>query len=177
MFDIGFSEIIVCAVVALVVIGPERMPEAVRTVGLWIGRLKRSLRETRSEIERQIGVDDIRRQLHNEDIMRSLEDARRNMDNLISETQQTIDSTAEVVTREYKSEPDLPYHSHMEEQVTETAALPEPEIELSDLISSEDKKSAVDKLNTIPKSSENNATATNSAPVTNHANATNKASL
>lgn len=135
MFDIGFSELIVCAIVALIVIGPERMPEAVRTVGLWIGRFKRSLRETRSEIERQIGVDDIRRQLHNEDIMRSLEAARRDMDDVVAQTQQAIDSTAEVVTREYKSEPDLPYHSHMEEQAAEKPAeLPTPEIALENLV-------------------------------------------
>ena len=70
MFDIGFTELLVCLVVALVVIGPEQLPGTVRTVGLWIGRLKRSLRDTRQEIERQIGADDIRRQLHNEEVMR-----------------------------------------------------------------------------------------------------------
>lgn len=123
MFDIGFSEIVVCAIVALVVIGPERMPEAVRTIGLWIGRVKRSLRETRSEIERQIGVDDIRRQLHNEDIMQTLEAARRDMDKVLSETQQSINA----IEHEYKSEPDLPYHSHMDEKPIEpTAELPAP---------------------------------------------------
>jgi sec-independent protein translocase protein TatB len=115
VFDIGFSELIVCAIVALVVIGPERMPEAVRTVGLWIGRLKRGLRETRSEIERQMGVDDIRRQLHNEDIMRSLEDARRDMDNVVAQTQASLTLENDVVEREYQSEPDLPYHSHTDE--------------------------------------------------------------
>ncbi len=115
MFDIGFSELIVCAIVALVVIGPERMPEAVRTVGLWVGRFKRSLRETRSEIERQMGVDDIRRQLHNEEIMRNLEQARRDMDSVFAETQQAITSSSEIVRREYTSEPDLPYHAHMDE--------------------------------------------------------------
>jgi len=131
VFDIGFSELIVCAIVALIVIGPERMPETVRTVGLWIGRIKRSMRETRSEIERQMGVDDIRRQLHNEDIMRSLEEARRDMDNVISQTQQVIDSTAEVV---YKSEPDLPYHSHGEEQATNAATeIPKPDVALENL--------------------------------------------
>lgn len=119
MFDIGFSEIVVCAIVALVVIGPERMPEAVRTVGLWIGRFKRSLRETRSEIERQIGVDDIRRQLHNEDIMRSLEDARRNMDKVVAETQASFQAASDAV---YKSEPDLPYHSHEEEKTVDASA-------------------------------------------------------
>ncbi len=115
MFDIGFSELIVCAIVALLVIGPERMPEAVRTVGLWIGRFKRGLRETRSEIERQMGVDDIRRQLHNEDIMRSLEDARRDMDNVVAQTQASLTIENDVVEREYQSEPDLPYHSHYDE--------------------------------------------------------------
>jgi sec-independent protein translocase protein TatB len=91
------------------------MPEAVRTVGLWIGRLKRGLRETRSEIERQMGMDDIRRQLHNEDIMRSLEDARRDMDNVVAQTQASLTSVTEAVEREYHSEPDLPYHAHTEE--------------------------------------------------------------
>lgn len=123
MFDIGFSEIVVCAIVALVVIGPERMPEAVRTVGLWIGRLKRSLRETRSEIERQIGVDDIRRQLHNEEIMQTLENARRDMDNVIAQTQESLN-----IDHQYQSEPDLPYHSHMEENALaeQAAELPAP---------------------------------------------------
>lgn len=120
MFDIGFSELVVCAIVALVVIGPERMPEAVRTVGLWIGRFKRSLRETRSEIERQMGVDDIRRQLHNEEIMRNLEQARRDMDSVFVETQQAVTSSAEMVRREYTSEPDLPYHAHMDEAKTDS---------------------------------------------------------
>ena len=115
MFDIGFSELIVCAIVALLVIGPERMPEAVRTVGLWIGRFKRGLRETRSEIERQMGVDDIRRQLHNEDIMHSLEAARRDIDNVVAQTQASLTSVTEAVEREYLSEPDLPYHAHTEE--------------------------------------------------------------
>ena len=115
MFDIGFSEIIVCAVVALIVIGPERMPETVRTVGLWIGRIKRSLRDTREEIERQMGVDDIRRQLHNEDIMRSLEDARKDINSVIEQSHNNLQEA----TRVYTSEPDLPDHAHMHEQEAE----------------------------------------------------------
>lgn len=118
MFDIGFSELVVCAIVALLVIGPERMPEAVRTVGLWIGRFKRGLRETRSEIERQMGMDDIRRQLHNEEVMRSLEDARRDIDSAVAETQASLTSVTETIEREYQSEPDLPYHAHTEENAT-----------------------------------------------------------
>ncbi len=107
MFDIGFSEIIVCCIVALIVIGPERLPETVRTVGLWIGRLKRSLRETRGEIERQMGVDDIRRQLHNEDIMLSLESARKDINSVIEQAQaNAIDPYI------YPDEVELPDHAH-----------------------------------------------------------------
>ena len=80
MFDIGFSELIVCAIVGLVVIGPERLPEAVRTIGLWVGRFKRSLRETREELERQVGMEDVRRQLHTEEMMRTLDDMQEEID-------------------------------------------------------------------------------------------------
>lgn len=76
MFDIGFTEILVIATITLIVIGPERLPETVRAMSIWIGRFKRSLRETRREIEQQIGADDIRRELHNEEVMRSLEKIR-----------------------------------------------------------------------------------------------------
>ena len=117
MFDIGFSEIVVCAIVALIVIGPERLPETVRTIGLWIGRLKRSLRDTRQEIERQIGVDDIRRQLHNEDIMRSLENARKDINSVIEHSQNSIHSVQHETPKVYTSEPDLPFHAHMDEDL------------------------------------------------------------
>lgn len=87
MLDISFFELLVIAVVGLVVIGPERLPEAVRGVSLWIGRFKRSLRETRSELERQIGADDIRRQLHNEEVMQSLERTRREIEASVRENE------------------------------------------------------------------------------------------
>lgn len=73
MFDISFAEILFIALIALVVIGPKRLPETIRTLGLWLGRLKRSLANARQELEREVGMDDIRRQLHNEEVLRSLE--------------------------------------------------------------------------------------------------------
>jgi sec-independent protein translocase protein TatB len=69
MFDVGFTELLLVALVALVVLGPERLPGAARTAGLWIGRLKRSFAAIKSEVEREIGADEIRRQLHNENIL------------------------------------------------------------------------------------------------------------
>ncbi|MEZ8132400.1 MAG: sec-independent protein translocase protein TatB [Porticoccaceae bacterium] len=77
MFDIGFSELLIIAVLTLIVMGPERLPETVRTITLWFGRLRQFLSAARTEIEDEVGVDEIRRQLHNEQLMRDLDKARQ----------------------------------------------------------------------------------------------------
>ena len=77
MFDIGFSELLIIAVLTLIVMGPERLPETVRTITLWLGRLRQFLSAARTEIEDEVGVDEIRRQLHNEKIIRDLEKTRQ----------------------------------------------------------------------------------------------------
>lgn len=77
MFGISFSELLLVGLVALLVLGPERLPGAARTAGLWIGRLKRSFNAIKMEVEREIGADDIRRQLHNEHILQMEEEAKR----------------------------------------------------------------------------------------------------
>lgn len=79
MFDIGFAELLLIAVLGLLVLGPERLPTAVRTISLWLGRLRRSFTSIRQEIEREVGADEIRRQLHNESIMASLEDSKKSL--------------------------------------------------------------------------------------------------
>ena len=77
MFDIGFSELLIIAVLTLIVMGPGRLPETVRTITLWFGRLRQFLSAARTEIEDEVGVDEIRRQLHNEQLMRDLDKARQ----------------------------------------------------------------------------------------------------
>jgi len=51
MFDIGFSEIMVVAVISLIIMGPERLPETVRTLSLWLGRVRQFVSSAREEIE------------------------------------------------------------------------------------------------------------------------------
>jgi len=87
MFDIGFSELLVIATVALIVMGPERLPETVRSISLWIGRFKQMLYSARKDFEQEVGMDDIRQQLHNEKIMRDLSQTKEDL-------QQTLDATA-----------------------------------------------------------------------------------
>ena len=100
MFDIGFSELVLTALVALVVFGPERMPQAARTAGLWIGRFKRVLADTRREVERELGADDIRRQLHNENIMKSLQASPEAIERTLRETAEIIDDTGKTIERD-----------------------------------------------------------------------------
>jgi sec-independent protein translocase protein TatB len=64
MFDIGFSEIVVIGVVALVVIGPERLPKTARTVGLLFGRLQRYVNDVKADISREMELDELRRLQH-----------------------------------------------------------------------------------------------------------------
>lgn len=90
MFDIGFFELIIIAMVGLFVIGPERLPETIKTVALWVGRIKRNILETRTEIEQQLGADEIRRQLQNEQVLHNLEkmkDTRKELENKIRQWQ------------------------------------------------------------------------------------------
>lgn len=77
MFGISFSELMLVGLVALLVLGPERLPGAARTAGLWVGRLKRSFNAIKQEVEREIGADEIRRQLHNEHIMSLEQEAKK----------------------------------------------------------------------------------------------------
>ena len=60
MFDIGFSEIVVIGVVALVVIGPERLPKTARTLGLLFGRLQRYVNDVKADINREMELDELR---------------------------------------------------------------------------------------------------------------------
>lgn len=95
MFDIGFTELLLCGLVALVVLGPERLPGAVRTAGLWIGRIKRSFNAIKADVEREIGADEIRRQLHNEQIL-DLEREMKSMKNdILAPGKSTAKPTAE----------------------------------------------------------------------------------
>ena len=72
MFDIGGLELLLVTIVGLLIVGPERLPEVLRSFGLWIGRLKRAFQAAKTEIEQEIGMDDIQRQLHNESVLKEI---------------------------------------------------------------------------------------------------------
>lgn len=90
MFDIGFPELLLLSVIALIFIGPKQLPEAMRTVALLIGRLKRGLAEVREEIEAELGADEIRQDLHNANVMRDLRRARDDVQSAVDASATTL---------------------------------------------------------------------------------------
>jgi sec-independent protein translocase protein TatB len=61
MFDIGFAELLIVAIVALLVLGPDKLPVAARTCALWLSRLRRTVSNVQREINEELRVDELRR--------------------------------------------------------------------------------------------------------------------
>jgi sec-independent protein translocase protein TatB len=85
MFDIGFSEVLLCAVVALLVVDPDKLPSMVRTASLWMGHFRRTFSDVKAEFEREIGVGDIQQQLHNKQLLKRLESGKQQLQALHNE--------------------------------------------------------------------------------------------
>lgn len=92
MFNISPMELILVFVVALLVIGPDKLPGAVRTASLWLGRFRRSYNKVKSEIERELNTDEIKRQLHNEAVLEEIEQAKAHVKKIADETKVSVDT-------------------------------------------------------------------------------------
>ncbi len=78
MFDVGFPELIVIAIVALVVLGPERLPKAARFAGLWVRRARNQWDSVKSELERELAAEELKRNLHDaQEALRRTDEAMR----------------------------------------------------------------------------------------------------
>lgn len=108
MFDIGFSELFLIAIVALVVLGPERLPKAARFAGLWVRRARAQWYSVKSELENELASEELKRTLRDTrqavadidaDIRTAQAEARREFDSMQSQierddTDDSADSTA-----------------------------------------------------------------------------------
>ena len=103
MFDPSFFELIIICIVALLVLGPDRLPGAIKTLGLWIGRLRRSFNNIKREIEQEVGADEIRRQLRNEAIMEKF----NNTKNQVTESIESIKSETESIKEDLNLKKEL----------------------------------------------------------------------
>jgi len=110
MFDIGFSEIVVIAVVALVVLGPEKLPKTARTLGHLFGRLQRYVNDVKSDIKREIELDELKKlqetvQSAARDIETSMSAATKDVEAHAREVESAFSATAPAPTPEPAAAP------------------------------------------------------------------------
>jgi sec-independent protein translocase protein TatB len=84
MFDIGFTELLLVGVVGLLVIGPERLPGAIRTASLWLNRLKRGFNDIKREVQQE---------LHNDEVMQELRKTGQQLKSQADEFGQNLQNT------------------------------------------------------------------------------------
>lgn len=89
MFDVSFWELLVIGVIALIVVGPERLPGLMRTLGLWVGRARATFYSVRDEIEREANAQGLR------DTQRALRDTERDLREGVQSTTDSVRSEAE----------------------------------------------------------------------------------
>ena len=68
MFDIGFWELFLILILALLVIGPERLPKAARTAGYWLGKARRYVEGVKEEVASEFDVNELKRMVHNQEV-------------------------------------------------------------------------------------------------------------
>ena len=91
MFDIGFSEIIFIMVIALVVVGPERLPRLARTAGLWVGKMRGLITSVKADIEQELATEELRKQMEINAAVPELEEL---IDEVTGEPLDAIERTA-----------------------------------------------------------------------------------
>ncbi|SRR5581483_4679428 len=96
MLDVGFSEILLIAVVALIVIGPERLPRVARTMGHLFGRLQRYVAEVKADITREIELEELRK------LQSTMQDAAREVEQSVSDHVQYIEKEVKQAESEAK---------------------------------------------------------------------------
>ncbi|WP_288106400.1 Sec-independent protein translocase protein TatB [Limnobacter sp.] len=102
MFDIGFSELLMIGVVALVVIGPERLPKVARTVGHLLGKAQRYVNDVKAEINREMELDELRK------LKAEMQDAARKMESDVQTKLRDVENTVHQEAKAIEKEIDQP---------------------------------------------------------------------
>lgn len=102
MFDVGFSELVVIAVVALIVIGPERLPKVARTAGYLLGRARRYVDDVKSDINREIQLDELKK------LQSQLEDSARRIEEDVAKEMQSVEQAVSDVAADAADAVKLP---------------------------------------------------------------------
>jgi sec-independent protein translocase protein TatB len=133
MFDVGFSEMIVIAIVALVVIGPERLPKVARTAGHLLGRLQRYVNDVKADISREMQLDELKK------LQAEMQDSARGFERSISAEMQAVEQIVDQSAQSVASvinDPAPPANTGE----TAAEALPAPPLVAVDAVVTENKR-------------------------------------
>ena len=97
MFDVGFSELVVIGLVALVVIGPERLPRVARTLGHLVGRLQRYVADVKADINREIELDELRKM--RDEMQKAASDIETSVAAEVAKTQAELDRAGDEINK------------------------------------------------------------------------------
>ena len=104
MFDVGFWEIAIIALIALIILGPERLPRAARTMGLWVGKARRTLSEVKRDIDRELDASELKNIKDDlKDTKNIFEDAASTMNETASTLSEKASTLNEKVLDEYET--------------------------------------------------------------------------
>jgi len=108
MFDVGFFELLLIGIVALLVVGPERLPKVARTAGMWLGRGRRFINSVKDDIDREIKADELReileKQKQNNPLHEIVEDTRKDFDKIRSDTEAAVSMKSDKASADNKNE-------------------------------------------------------------------------
>lgn len=109
MFDISFTELLVVGVIALVVIGPERLPKVARTIGHLVGRAQRYVSDVKTDIQREVELDELRKLKDQmQDAAQSVQSSLQNTESAIRQPLEAFEQSTMATINELKSPLDTP---------------------------------------------------------------------
>ncbi|MDI9244324.1 Sec-independent protein translocase protein TatB [Marinobacter sp. CHS3-4] len=147
MFDIGFVELLICGVIALIVLGPERLPTAARAAGRWVGAARRMVSQFSSELDSQLKAEELREELRKagdvglDDVQKSVRgalDEAKKYEHMVVSDSKTIERSSSPAARRAQeppvAEPEPPEQLDPDEDPTSAnnsghSSLDEPEPE------------------------------------------------
>ena len=107
MFDIGFWELLLIGLVALIVVGPERLPRLARTAGLWLGKGQALLSSVKADIDRELRAEELKRILEEQKKSAGLEEIIEQTSGVLGDTSRAV-ADAQTYDRDNKSTKDTP---------------------------------------------------------------------
>lgn len=105
MFDVGFSELIMVGLVALLVIGPEKLPKAARIAGFWLGKTRSTLASVKAEIKQELHAEEMRQLMQQQSIADELQQAARDSEAALMDINSAVEALAETKIDRHDDKP------------------------------------------------------------------------